>query len=64
MSRAFDAKAAAQKAYPERCEDGVVLLLDYLDISAKDFEYEMGMTAEEYIYGTKEAAPQSANPNE
>jgi hypothetical protein len=59
VSRAFDAKQHALKAYPERCEEGVDLLLDYLDASAKDFEYDMGMTAEEYIYGKQEPVQES-----
>lgn len=51
MSRQFDAKQEALKAYPTDRESGVRLLLDYLEASEKDFFYEEGMTPEEYIYG-------------
>jgi len=57
MSRTFDAKHAALKAYPNDREAGVQLLLEYLDSNEKDFVYEEGMTPEEYIYG-KAAADQ------
>lgn len=36
---------------PNDREAGVQLLLDYCDVSEKDFIYEEGMTPEEYIYG-------------
>jgi hypothetical protein len=51
MSRQYDAKQEALKAYPTDREAGVRLLLDYCDVSEKDFIYEEGMTPEEYIYG-------------
>lgn len=51
MSRTFDAKSAALKAYPADREAGIQLFLDYLDGNEKDFIYEEGMTPEEYIYG-------------
>ena len=51
MSRAFEAKEAVLKAYPEDRADGIDLFLRYLDISSSDFEYEYGMTPEQYIYG-------------
>jgi hypothetical protein len=51
MSRTFDAKQAALKAYPNDRAAGVQLLLEYLDASEKDFIYEEGMTPEGYIYG-------------
>jgi hypothetical protein len=51
MSRQFDAKQAALKAYPHDREAGVQLLLDYLDVNSTDFSYEEGMSPEEYIYG-------------
>ena len=53
MSRQFDAKAAALKAYPKDRESGVQLFLQCLgeDTSEKDFIYEEGMTPEEYVYG-------------
>jgi hypothetical protein len=53
MSRQFDAKQAALKAYPNDREAGVQLLLDYLDVSSTDFFYEEGVSPEEYIYGPK-----------
>jgi hypothetical protein len=51
MSRQFEAKQAALKAYPADRKAGVQLLLDYLDVSSTDFSYEEGVTPEEYIYG-------------
>lgn len=51
MSRAFDAKHEALKAYPEDRESGVELFLDYLNVSFDDFTYNEGMTPEEYVYG-------------
>lgn len=56
MSRKFDAKHAALKAYPTDKEAGVQLFLEYLDGNHKDFLYEESMTPEEYVYGTKTAA--------
>lgn len=55
MSRQFDAKAEALKAYPNDHESGVQLFLRCLggDANEKDFIYEEGMTPEEYIYGKK-----------
>lgn len=58
MSRQFDAKQAALKAYPTDREAGVQLLLNYLDVSSTDFFYEEKMTPEEYIYGRATDAPQ------
>jgi hypothetical protein len=60
MSRQFDAKQAALKAYPNDRRAGAELLLEYLDASEKDFIYEEGMTPEEYIYGK----PLSNGPRE
>lgn len=51
MSRQFDAKAAALKAYPNDKEAGVQLFLEYLDGNESDFRYEEGVSPEEYIYG-------------
>ena len=51
MSRQFDAKQEALKAYPNDKEAGVRLLLNHLAASEEDFIYEEGMTPEEYIYG-------------
>lgn len=51
MSRQYDAKHAALKAYPHDREAGVQLFLEYLDGNEKDFIYEEGMPPEEYIYG-------------
>ena len=51
MSRQFDAKQVALKAYPNDRKAGVRLLLDYLEASENDFIYEEGMTPDEYIYG-------------
>lgn len=49
MSRAYDAKQAALKAYPDDQESAVQLLLDYLDISEDDFKYENGRTVLTYL---------------
>jgi hypothetical protein len=51
MSRQYDAKQVALKAYPTDRAAGARLLLDYLEASEKDFIYEEGMTPEDYIYG-------------
>ena len=53
MSKAYDAKQHALKAYPSNKEAGVDLLLDYLECSLDDFVFEQGETPEEYIYGDK-----------
>ena len=52
MSRAFDAKNQAKRAYPEDQEAGVDLFLEYLDISEEDFVYEFSQSPKEYIYGS------------
>jgi hypothetical protein len=62
MSRAYDAKQEALKAYPNDVEAGVDLFIGYLDASEADFVYEEGMTPAEYIYGR--AALSSATPNQ
>lgn len=54
MSRSYDAKQEALKAYPEDKDSGVSLLLDYLGCSESDFTYEWSQSPEEYIYGKKE----------
>ena len=51
MSRQFDAKHIALGAHPHDQDAGVELFLQFLDVSEKDFIYEEGMTAKEYIYG-------------
>ena len=51
MSRQYDAKQAALKAYPEDKESGIDLFLDFMDMGCSDIEYELGMTVEEYLYG-------------
>lgn len=56
MSRQFDAKQAALKAYPNDREAGVSLFMEYVDVSEKDFVYEEGQTPEEYIYGKPDSA--------
>lgn len=58
MSRQYDAKQEALKAYPDDRQSGVDLFLGYLGISEKDFDYEEGMSSEEYIYGDKEDVAQ------
>lgn len=49
MSRAFEAQIAAQKSYPEDRQAGVEPFLGYLDTTEKDFAYEQGQSAEEYV---------------
>jgi hypothetical protein len=56
MSRQYDAKQQALKAYPNDREAGVDLLLNYLEVSEEDFIYEEKMTPEEYIYGKQSKA--------
>lgn len=62
MSRQFDARAEALKAYPTDHESGVQLFLRCLgdDANEKDFIYEEGMTPEEYVYGKSSAVPHKA----
>ncbi len=60
MSRQYDAKQAAIAAYPLDKDSGVELFYTILDCGVADFEYEEGMTAEEYIYG-KEPKTQEAS---
>lgn len=52
MSRQYDAKQAALKAYPDDIQSGVDLFLEYLSVSEEDFRYEEGMPSSEYIYGS------------
>lgn len=56
MSRQFDAKQVVLKAHPTDHEAGVDLFLNYLGVSVADFQYEEGMTPEEYIYGKSGSA--------
>jgi len=51
MSRQYDAKQSVLKAYPDDKYNGVDLFYQIMDCDQSDFEYEEGMTAEEYIYG-------------
>lgn len=51
MSRQFDAKHEALKAYPDDVESGVDLFLTILNVSEDDFRYEEGESPAEYIYG-------------
>lgn len=51
MSRQYDARQVALKAYPDDIESGVDLFLGYLNVSEDDFQYEEGMSSAEYIYG-------------
>jgi len=51
MSRQYDAKQEALKAYPGDRQSGVELFLGYLGVSEADFQYEEGKSSEEYIYG-------------
>lgn len=53
MSRQYDAKQAALKAYPENRKAGVELFLDFLDMSEHDFTYDECCTPIDYIYGAK-----------
>lgn len=57
MSRQFDAKQEALKAYPDDVEAGVDLFLGYLEVSEDDFQYEEGMSSAEYIYGPRSLTP-------
>jgi hypothetical protein len=53
MSRQYDAKQEALKAYPSDRDAGIDLFLAYLNVTEKDFRYEEGMSSEEYIYGDR-----------
>ena len=60
MSRQYDAKHEALKAYPDDVESGVELFLTILNVSEDDFRYEEGMSPGEYVYGAeyrKEPSP-------
>jgi hypothetical protein len=59
MSRQYDAKQAALKAYPDDVQSGVDLFLEFLAVSEDDFRYGEGMSPAEYIYG---AATYSTSP--
>lgn len=54
MSRMYDAKQHALKAYPNDREAGVELFMDYIDISYEDFVYEENQSPEKYIYGDED----------
>jgi len=51
MSRQYDAKHEALKAYPDDRESAVRLFIDYIGIDEIDIVYELGITCEEYIFG-------------
>jgi len=51
MSKTYDAKLHALKAYPDDKESCVDLFLDYLEISRSDFEYNENNTVEDYLFG-------------
>ena len=51
MSRAYDAKQAALSAFSENRQAAIDLFIGYLGCDVYDFEYEEGMTVEEYIFG-------------
>ena len=51
MSRVYDAKQVALKAYPNHKGDAVDLFLNYIEMMQEDFEYEFDETPEQYIYG-------------
>jgi hypothetical protein len=51
MSKQFDAKQAALKAYPEDREAAIDLFVGFIDMDIDEIEYENGMTCEEYIFG-------------
>jgi hypothetical protein len=55
MSRQYDAKQSVLKAYPDDVQSGIDLFYEIMDCDQSDFEYEEGMTAEEYVYGKKPA---------
>lgn len=53
MSRQYDAKQSVLAAYPENREAGVQLFQDIMNCSEDDFEYEEGVSFEEYVYGDR-----------
>ena len=53
MSRQYDAKQEVLAAWPNDREEGVRLFLIILDVCESDFQYEEGMSSEEYIYGSR-----------
>lgn len=50
MSRLYDAKQAALKAYPDDKESGIDLFIEFVGCDLSDIEYEIGMPVEQYIY--------------
>jgi hypothetical protein len=54
MSRQYDAKNAALRAYPTRSDEGVDLFLTICDMGAEDLEYELGEPLVDYVYGAEE----------
>jgi len=54
MSRVYEAKEAALDAYPDDRGKAVDLFLQFINIDECDFDYEYGMSIEEYLYGKVE----------
>ena len=54
MSIQYEAKQEALKAYPNDRASAVGLFYRIIGVSISDFEYEEGMTAEEYLFARPE----------
>ena len=54
MSRQYDAKQAALAAYPTDREAAIDLFIGYIDCDLINIEYDLGMTAEEYLFGKEQ----------
>ena len=57
MSRAYDAKQQALKAYPNDREAACDLFVEFLDMGQSDIEYELGESVEKYIFGDEKGEP-------
>lgn len=54
MSRAYDGRLAALKAYPDDEEAAIDLFMEFIELSETDFIYEFSMTPRDYLFGDKE----------
>ena len=64
MSKQFDAKQAALKAYPEDREAAVDFFIGYIGIYIDEIEYENGMTCEEFIFGDEKKSTGNSKSGE
>ncbi len=53
MSRAYEAKLEAIKAYPDDRQAAASLFHKMLDMGWSDIEYDLGMSIEKYLFGNE-----------